>query len=62
MRDLPRRPGHRASPPLAELPATVGARRITLVNKEHGIRKSVTATVTAGKATKVVKDYTALIK
>jgi hypothetical protein len=48
--------------PQREIPLGAGRHTITLVNKQHGIRKSFPITVGAGGSTKVVKDFTDLMK
>jgi hypothetical protein len=48
--------------PQREIPLSAGRHTITLVNKQHGIRKSFPITVGAGGSTKVVKDFTDLMK
>ena len=47
---------------LLEIPLPAGKRIITLVNKQHGIKKSFAVMVTAGDTVKVIKDLTDLMK
>jgi hypothetical protein len=37
----------------------VGTHQVTLVNAQYGIRKKLSVTISAGKATKVIQDLTA---
>jgi hypothetical protein len=48
--------------PQREIPLAAGRHTVTLVNKQHGIRKSFPITVGAGGSVKVVKDFTDLMK
>ena len=48
--------------PQRNLTMTAGPHTITLLNKPNGIKKVLSVQVSAGKSTKLVQDYTALIK
>ncbi len=48
--------------PQRNLTMTAGPHTVTLLNKPNGIKKVLSVQVTAGKSTKLVQDYTALIK
>lgn len=48
--------------PQRNLTMTAGRHTITLLNKPNGIKKNLSIQVSAGKSTKLVQDYSALIK
>ncbi len=48
--------------PQRNLTLTAGRHTVTLLNKPNGIKKVLSVQVTAGTSTKLVQDYTALIK
>ena len=48
--------------PQRSIAVSAGMHKVTLVNKDAGIKKTVAVKVTAGKATKVIQDYTSELK
>jgi hypothetical protein len=44
--------------PQRALDLSAGKHKVTLVNKEHGIKESFTVSIKAGQSTRVVKDLT----
>ncbi|MCE9571767.1 MAG: hypothetical protein K8W52_01290, partial [Deltaproteobacteria bacterium] len=48
--------------PQRSLALAAGPHTITLVNRANGIKKTFSVSIQAGASTKVVKDYSALIK
>jgi hypothetical protein len=44
--------------PQNAIPVSLGKHKVTLVNTEIGVKKTLTVTVTAGEATKVIQDFT----
>lgn len=48
--------------PQRDLDLSAGKHKITLINKEHGIKEAFSVTVKAGQSTRVVKDLTRKMK